>query len=1119
MANYGDKYLFTFEVRAGKAAEGTLLAISTAANSAATAVTALANAWAALNIAMGKASNKSININQVTAAPGSSVTNVTAQGAGAQAGYKAGSSGGGSSGGGYGSLLESSHLVRHAVFAAEAMAIYAAYEAVTKAVGDWFNVQSTLDQQFQTFRISMRDGARDALIYRDAIMSISKATGISPLEVGNSYTLQERVLGAPKDLAYRAAQVQRITGVDNESVTRDLLSLTKQFPDKSTVDILDAFIGAMTRSTLKADEFFNMLESAGPLTKQFNTSMEVTLGMFAGISTAAGESGSSIELFMRQMERVYTEESTRSVIEQLTGKPTVVLNPATGDEVRRPIQDIMGDIAKLGQSDVQKIAETIPNMLGQQTRQLFLSMVRDWNVVLDAIGNSQNAQGAWENAFSTATSSFQSALTEMESAWQRWLASIGNTKVSITVVGKIESFFSGMADQNEVGNLFSDYADKRGLGWRDRKAEVEAIAQKYTNERLVSPYKMGNRGTAWNNDIAQLAPGSLTPEALAYFKSYIMQELAAMAPKGSNALPYGSPNYFKYLSRQVAAPTLTGLPKLDQFTTLPQGVGLDRVMSIYNTNLAAQRQGLRNLTVNGEQPFMGASQKAIDKQLGVDTQSLIVATDATGAALGTVTVNTNLWTDALSQAKEEAKSSADAIGKTFQLKAPRSELTRQVNGVSPVARAEVEYERRIQNIINSAVTAMPDLAGKSRAEILKFAGVSEQYVTLVDDQGNVLRRVAVDLGVFGDAVEGVGIAARQLEYDQVPDGWSSNRYFSQLQEFANGNMALRQQWGVPVGPISDHIISTQSGTAIVKGDKESITQGQAQVGQLATLEDRRASEGKAAASKQQALLERIAKGIESFALDLLEATPVTEADISRGKLGDKWNGLGGPYQEKWDEPVRRVRDVVERRKGMNPDLGPWKGYAEGLGIDTSSIDATIVSGAEFERRFYGGLMPQSFYETNSKAGFLASAKQRMEENKGKENLKNMAMGWLDEAGISGDLSKQLAREFSGDISPMESYWRGGKTDKELKTDLSTMTVSVSGGVTDGFKTGLKDSKPIDIFVDAFDLKSDASKASLSTLGKDLGNGILATMSDTIADAVLPTVAAKVTAAILAGMPH
>ena len=1123
MATYGDKYLFTFEVRASTASLNRLTTLKTSATQAATAFNALADAVIRLNAALGASSP----INIQNSVIGNTVTgNLNSQNALAQSGSRATNStrtttgGGGVLGGNRTTML--SHIGRHAVFAAEAMAIYGAYQLVTNAASEWVDIQRTLDRQIVEFGYSVSRSRSDIENYIEEVLKISSVTGVPLSEVGRSLIMQTRVGNQPGDLALRSAQVQQLTGADNMQVTRDLLALSKQFPDMTTVEILDAFVGALSTSTLEAEEFFAMLESTGPLTRQFNTNIETILGMFAGLSTAAGESGSSIELFMRQMERVYTEDSTRSMIEQLTRKQTITIDAQTGEEVRRPIQEIMADISKLSQAEISKIAETIPNMLGQQTRQLFLSMIQNWETVLHSVGNSENANAAFEGAFADWEGTWDAKLARLKTAWQEWLFSLTDSNAAKGVIEYVTKLFDMSANDRQLKQQVQEYFDYIGAsGIAPEKAFMRMDALQEASRRYEA--ETGEKKQLSVSPIGQFDTYhpvlSMTQQA-AFAKIFeqMMQEaiqksrdqavigLAAQGPWGapmSLARDYSAfrgawtqPQFQSVQSLQSTA------PKYGTTFQIDEGVQMDRLLEIYNELVTRRRDQLRGVY---QMQGYTVDDEALDKQLGLDTKSTTLILDDVGAAIDVFTGNLDVLEVAATMASDEVEALAGKVSKTFSFDASISEIAKG----DTLTRVGQEYERRISEIMRSAIEVNPELASKSQSEILAFAGVTEEYVTLVDDQGRVLREVAVDLGVFSDAVEDVAVAARQMEYADLPQGWSSARYLSELQSQADQNIAVRREWGAEVGPISQHLINTGAGIGYVTGDEESLRQAEFELGRIADIEGDAADAARKSSEQHAALLKRIADGVESFAAELLQPTEVTQGDLSKAKLGT--------YEDKWDEPVRKVQDVMDRAAGDNPDRGPWQDFARSVGIDTTSKDTILATGEDFKNKFYNGMLAPEFYDQYSKEPFINAARQKMAEKEGRSALQQQAVGWLNESGIGGELAEMLSREYSGDMSPIESYWRGGKTDTELAEDFKPLAVTTTGAIDEGVKQGLEKAKMVDVFVGAWDVNDKANHDSLYGLGKTIGGVMVEGVGDVIAERIQGTVEAKVIDKILARM--
>ena len=306
----------------------------------------------------------------------------------------------------------------------ELLLFYSSVRMVESGVRAWTQAQMDLSDQISIFTANVDGSAASVTAFTGEVNRISQATGIRPNEIAPGVTTERRVPDAPPNIAMYGAMVQRITGMDNLEAQKKLMGMKVQFPDLTTVQILDTFAGALKKSTLEAGQFFGMIDTAGPLAVQFNTSISEMLGMFAGLSTATGESGQSLELFMRQMDKVYTQASTRQAVEKYIG-PVLSIDPKTGDEVRRDMYDIFDKMSKLPKPAIQEIANTIPNVLGQQTRSLFFAMLAGWDNVKAATDSATNSTGVFADMMDERMKSAKASLEGLQAAWDRFLRSTG----------------------------------------------------------------------------------------------------------------------------------------------------------------------------------------------------------------------------------------------------------------------------------------------------------------------------------------------------------------------------------------------------------------------------------------------------------------------------------------------------------------------------------------------------------------------------------------------------------------------------------------------------------------------------------------------------------------------
>jgi hypothetical protein len=830
------------------------------------------------------------------------------------------------------------HLAQRISFMAEWFAFYAVIQLVQKGLQDWNQAQIALSDEMANFEIVTRGSNASAETYLNTVNAISKATAINPAEIGPGVVAQMRVFNAPSDLALRAAQVQRVTGVDNAHVQREIMGLRLQFPDRSTINILDAFSGALKRSSLNAEELFGLLETAGPLSQQFNTGLEQILGMMAGLSTVTSESGQAVELFMRQMDQLYTKPATRAKIEELTGKPMSGIDLATGQEVRRPLYEVMGDIAKLEPSGVQEISNTITNTLGQKTKQLFMAIINGWANVEDATKSAMNSQGEFLSQNETKMKSYTAAIDGASAAWQRMLRGMQGSKeviAFINVVTDFLNFIEAKQAQSKEGNFFeravanlaipapvASYiiSNLSGREAAKKQAQFETERREFLQDRLDvdrRPSKSQALVSSVRFPEQQVTTVSRSATALAErFYEQAMQQRV----QGAATYMMGGPTENKEYIESIK-----------------------RMIGVNETQIAVVNE------LTGE--------------VVVTTKDQVMYQDALKKAADILNRTPEEWAQGFLRGREPASLWGGKTPADYQIPKQKFELPAMGFDFT-AARKAME-----QNIASYRGQFPEATGGKTDTEVLNLMGISERFTVFTDQFGNALGSVDVPLQYLANAATNAAGALAGLSFISPPEGVSLGTFGAGIEARAGYYDKLLAANSPEPPKVRKQIFADETGTYKTKGEfsDQAIALANAAEGKYWS---------KALSNSQQAneLLKQIASGVRSFAEKLLAPTAVTEGDMALAKTGG--------YKDKWDEPVRKVQDVLDRRKGDNPNLGPWKGFAEAMGIDLSSKDSTAVTGEQFKSKFYSGQMAPEFYDKYSKEGFLASAKEELAAQQG-----------------------------------------------------------------------------------------------------------------------------------------
>ena len=265
---------------------------------------------------------------------------------------------------------------------------------------------------------------------------------------------------------------------------------------------------------------------------------------------------------------------------------------------------------------------------------------------------------------------------------------------------------------------------------------------------------------------------------------------------------------------------------------------------------------------------------------------------------------------------------------------------------------------------------------------------------------------------------------------------------------------------------------------------------------------------KAAESAAKQFSKRMDSLLGAFTDKLMTPSKVTEEDLNAGKMG--------AYENKWDEPVRRVNDVRDRRmRGLGgAQLGPWVSYAQEAGVDTSSAQSVQSTSEDFTNKFYNMQAPDQYYDWNIMAkqydDYIAKAE-------GKQKLKAMLPGKYKEA-TGKDMDPDRMAAAFGLESPLVGMLSGGSTSKEVGEQIKPYTGAIASGLTDGMKEklGKTDFAGMIGGVLGGQLSNPDNIKSIVAAGNQVGASIVNGAGQAISDMILPVVIGKIMAGLSNG---
>lgn len=565
-------------------------------------------------------------------------------------------------------------MVRHVQIIAEAIIAYEAFRQVQQVLSDWMRVHREIDWQMALFRISVNDNVAAIREYENALSALSFSTGTPLAEVGETISMTERAKIDPIIARY-ATEIEMITGVQSKKAVRELYSVQQQFPNRQIEEIMNAFLGGIRAGTLTPSELFGLSETWGAFSRAFRVDMEEIIGLFAGLGTVLGESGGTLEIFMRHLERFYTDPNLAELTYQYTGTPTKYVTDA-GTIERTPIYEILREISKLPYNQQEEIGAFLPQELGQKTRQYFSQMVNSWNILEASMETVKGSSMGWSDAIMTMASTHEAATRRLKVAYEELLFSIGNTDIITKFTNSLAAGLKLLADSiPEIGlkKVGSTLYSGIGTPWatpipwpnklmplfeREKTEELfnrleTAFVQTKEYEEVKSLYKTDRYG---QNIMAVYMSEFVASEAGQLIAASFLEEINKERIKEGKT-PFDMwPAWQELLDRRSAAPAgpgpVVGAAPLGPPSVYYRPAPLDYMQM----NRQVVNQDIRNYLDESQLSLQEAynqfEQEIIDAAKGQDMiieiqKRTIGITDEFGRAIGKISADSNILSLAL----------------------------------------------------------------------------------------------------------------------------------------------------------------------------------------------------------------------------------------------------------------------------------------------------------------------------------------------------------------------------------------------------------------------------------------------------------------------------------------
>ncbi len=375
-----------------------------------------------------------------------------------------------------------------------------------------------------------------------------------------------------------------------------------------------------------------------------------------------------------------------------------------------------------------------------------------------------------------------------------------------------------------------------------------------------------------------------------------------------------------------------------------------------------------------------------------------------------------------------------------------------------------------------------------------------EFSIIMDSTGQFVGTAAAGLADFNMILARIPDIIPRSFSDMTPEAWAmtNQMYYSMLARY--------KQADVPVGERETYI-NMQTGTEAVGKFTDVWGHASDVVQEYLSWKERENNAVKRAAQQWESVLTSL-PGVST-------ATPVTAYDLY---------GLSplGMYQDKFDEPVRRMRqDVQDVIAGRSPEYGainqPWFASIfdpiRGAGLGGDQLKQAMMGGqAMAEEKWYGLTLPPEAYA--SQMGMVGPMLD--EYMQGQANRKANIEA-LRQAGLAAGYSPSTVEGFIEHeaMPPGLKAIMGDMTSEEFEAEVDKLGTGAGSAFNEGIVKELTDKPWVEDVVRNWQLAvvSDANTTMLVGLGNSMGSRVQKGFVDEMADELVP----KVVAAILERM--
>lgn len=297
---------------------------------------------------------------------------------------------------------------------------------------------------------------------QQSFINMAKTTGMALDDITRAAVLfyqQGLDTNAVLEMTRVTAQFAKVAGIDATDAANKLTAAVNGYKlsAEDAMSVADKFNKVAASSAADINELSTAFSKAAAQANQAGVSMDNYLAYIATMEEKTREApeniGTSLKTIFSRMQQIKTGENTEdgvdvNAVETALRSVNIALRDTQGQ--LRDLEEIFAELGpRWNQLDRNTQAYLGTIIAGTRQQSRFITLMQNWDRVLDLAAQSENSAGQQALMHAKAMDSITSKIQQLNVAWQEFISNIGNSAVFKGVISSLTKILNLLNSGNK----------------------------------------------------------------------------------------------------------------------------------------------------------------------------------------------------------------------------------------------------------------------------------------------------------------------------------------------------------------------------------------------------------------------------------------------------------------------------------------------------------------------------------------------------------------------------------------------------------------------------------------------------------------------------------------------